>query len=132
MVEGSTCQSVIFYTEGILEFWIDNEPFFGGDLYAYRRAPLILQLKPGNHRVDLRLVRDVRIMGGVGKPEIVVGLEAQISALHLAIRVEKLLVPDMVGGRLASDLASIPVSNEGQEWIEIWNIMPTDVRTHQI
>ena len=132
MIEGSTSKSVVFYTAGILEFWVDDMPFFGGDLYAYRRAPLILQLKPGNHKVDLRLVRDIRIMGGVGKPEIVVQLEAQISALHLAIKVEKLLVPDMVRGRLASDLASVPVSNEGEEWIEIWDIMSTGVRTHHV
>ena len=127
VVEGSASRSVLFYTEGILEFWIDDEHFFGGDLYSYRRAPLILQLKPGNHRVDLRLIRDVRIMGGVGKPEIVARFEAQISAFPLAITIEKLLVPDMVGGFLASNRASVPVRNEGQEWIEIWDILSTDV-----
>ena len=132
MVEGSTPRSIIFYTESVLEFWIDNEPFFGGDLYAYRRAPLVLPLKPGNHRLDIRLVRDVRIMGVVGEPQILIKLEAQESALGLAIRYEKLLVPDVVAGKLASSFACIPVCNEGREWIEIWKIVSIDVRTHVV
>lgn len=130
VVEGSISQSIILYTENVLEFWIDDNLFFGGDLYAYRRAPLVLQLKPGNHRVDLRLIRDIRIMGGIGEPKITVRLEAHISVLHLAVRDEKLLVPDMVGDHLASSLSSVPVCNEGKDWVEIWNIFSTDVRIH--
>lgn len=128
VVEGDNPRSVIFYTENVLEFWVDSEPFFGGDLYTYRRAPLVLNLKPGNHRIDFRLIRDVRIMGGVGEPKISISLEAQISTLCLAVMGEKLLVPDMVGGKLASSLASVPVRNDSKEWIEIGCITSMDVR----
>ncbi len=127
VVEGNALQSVIFFTDNVLEFRVDNEPFFGGDIYAYRRAPLVLQLKPGNHRIDLRLSRDVRIMGGAGEPKISIQFEAQISAVRLAVMTEKLLVPEMVQGQLASSLASIPVRNEGNEWIEIVDVMSMDV-----
>lgn len=128
VVEGNTPQSVILHTENVLEFWVDSEPFFGGDLYAYRRAPLVLELEPGNHKIDFRLIRDVRVMGGVGKPKISVSLEAQISTQRLAVICEQLLVPDMIDCKLASDLASVPVRNDSKDWIEIDCIISMDVR----
>jgi len=127
VVEGNTPRSVVLYTENVLEFWVDSEPFFGGDLYAYRRAPLVLELKPGNHKIDFRLIRDVRIMGGVGEPNISISLEAQISTRRLTVICEQLLVPDMIGSKLASDLASVPVRNDSKDWIEIKCIISMDV-----
>ena len=127
VIGGNTPQTIRLYTPNLLEFWIDDKPYFGGDLYAYRRAPLLLELKPGNHRTDLRLIRDVRMMGGVGEPQITIMLEAEISTRSLAVMDDKLLVPDMVGGRLASTLGSVPVCNESEDWINIYFIQSYDV-----
>lgn len=35
----------------VIEFWIDDQSYFGGDLYAFRKAPLVLDLSPGEHKI---------------------------------------------------------------------------------
>lgn len=110
----------------MLEFWIDDEHHFGGDFYTYRRAPLILRLDPGSHRLNIRLIRDVRAMGAIGEPSLHVKLEAQESPGGLAFS-GKPLLPDIVGGKLASNLASVSVRNEEESWIEICEIRSVNV-----
>ena len=107
---------------------VDNKQYFGGDIYAYRRAPLVLLLAPGDHKLDIRLVRDVRAMGGIGGPRISIKLEAEISDGTLVIAEQKLLVSDMVNGTLANPFASVPVRNEGQDWVDILTIESLTVR----
>ena len=124
-----TVQTIVLYTDYILEFWIDDELYFGGDLYAYRRAPLILRLDPGLHRIDLRLIRDVRAMGGIGEPDIQVQIGAHVSAGGLVLSEEALLLPDIVSGKLASRLGSVPIRNEDTEWIEVVGIESLNVCT---
>ena len=51
IVEARTQQKVVLYTDHILEFWIDDRPFYGGDFYAFRNAPLVLKLSPGEHQI---------------------------------------------------------------------------------
>ncbi|KAI9831208.1 MAG: hypothetical protein M1819_005136 [Sarea resinae] len=109
--------------ENVLEFWIDGEPFFGGDFYAYRKAPLVVVLEPGRHRLDVRLVRDVRAMGGMNTPVLSFNIQLRASEGRLAVLGERMIVPDIVKGRLASSLVSVPVRNEGQQWITIHSII---------
>ena len=123
-------QIITLSTENILEFWVDENLYFGGDLYAYGRAPLVLQLQPGDHRLDVRLIRDLRAMGGMGEPLIEVKLKAVLSIGDLAIVEEKLIAPDVINGKLAGRLASVPVRNEYHGWINIVGIETLDVRTH--
>ena len=130
IIEGSSSQAIKLFTGDVLEFWVDDKLYFGGDLYTYRRAPLVLELGPGEHRLDLRLIRDVRIMGAVGEPQISINLEAQMSSRGLSVMNGKLLVPDMVGGRLVSNLGSIPVCNEGEDWIYIYSLTSNDVSSN--
>ena len=111
----------------VLEFWIDEKPYFGGDFYAYRNAPLVLLLEPGHHRIDVRLIRDVRAMGGDGDPTVDVMLHVQRSMSSLAIDTDKLIVPDIVDRKLASTLACVPVRNEGAKWTEIWAVESVEV-----
>ncbi|KAL9005709.1 MAG: hypothetical protein Q9188_001522 [Gyalolechia gomerana] len=103
-VDGDKERTVVLYTDHVLEFWVDDEHHFGGDFYAYRKAPLVLHLQPGKHKIDVRIVRDVRAMGAVGEPTAVDG---------------SLLLPDLVEGRLATSLGSISVRNEDKNWIEV-------------
>ncbi|KAL8952695.1 MAG: hypothetical protein Q9222_001394 [Ikaeria aurantiellina] len=67
-VHEKVTQTVILYTDYVLEFWVDDNPYFGGDFYAFRRAPMVVHLDPGDHRLDVRIIRDLRAMGGVGEP----------------------------------------------------------------
>lgn len=50
-VEDETEQKVVLYTDHVIEFWVDDRPTFGGDFYAFRNAPLILHLSPGEHKI---------------------------------------------------------------------------------
>ena len=126
IVHGDSTRTIVFYTDHVLEFWVDGQHFFGGDFYAYRKAPLILYLDAGLHQVDVRLVRDIRVMGGIGKPIIKIRLEAQKSGGGLSFA-SKPVVPDIVDGRLASKLASVSVRNEERLWIDVWGIQSVDV-----
>lgn len=127
-VRGNSAQTVVLYTDNLLEFWVDNKSYYGGDFYSFRRAPVVLHLHPGVHGIDMRLVRDNRAMGGVGDPKVLIRLDIQRSEGGLAVVEDQLLVSDMVGTRLASRLASVPVRNDEQEWIDIWSIESMDVR----
>lgn len=117
----------MLYTDNILEFWVDEERYFGGDFYSFRRAPLILQLDPGEHRIEVRIIRDVRAMGGVGKPTVSLTLEAELSEGRPRIVKESLLLPDVVEGRLSSSWGSVTVRNEGDAWIDVVGIEAMNV-----
>ena len=110
---------VVFYADKVLEFVVDGKSYFGGDFYAYRRAPLVLRLDPGTHRIDVRLVRDVRAMGGQLPPSVRIDIKAEFSVKNLVVLSDKIVLPEMVGGKLASHLGSVPVRNDSDDWIEI-------------
>ena len=119
-------QSKVFYTDNVLEFWVDDDHYFGGDYYAYRRAPLVLHLNPGSHTVDIRLIYDIRVMGGIGEPTTSIKFKAEISYSSLALIGPKALIPDIINGVLASPFASVPVRNDGRNAIEVLDVT-TDV-----
>ena len=125
-ITANSTQSIILYTDNVLEFWVNDDQYFGGDYYAYRRAPLVLHLNPGSHNIDIRVIRDVRVMGGIGEPKTLIKLRAESSSGSLALMGQKVLVPDITNGVLASPFASVPVCNQGQSPIHILNMM-TDV-----
>ncbi|OCK80274.1 hypothetical protein K432DRAFT_425876 [Lepidopterella palustris CBS 459.81] len=115
-------QTVLLYTDYILEYWIDDNHYFGGDFYGFRKAPLVIRLQPGSHRIDIRLVRDVRSMGGVGTPEINVELALRLVSGSLELAKDGILIADVVDGRLASPLASVVVRNTGGEDVTILGV----------
>lgn len=132
IVTGPKPRAVILYTDHLLEYWIDDELYFGGDSYAYRKAPPVIHLNPGRHRVDVRLVRDVRAMGGLGEPTIQVDLEFRTVSGDLEVAREEILTADVVDGSLASPLASIALRNNGHDAIEIIEVAAADVRRSSI
>jgi hypothetical protein len=108
---------VHFHCLGVLEVIIDGRRHFGGDFYSFRRAPLVLRIYPGEHvlhTIDVRLIRDVRAMGGNDR-----GIEVQLEVQALKTGVElvesSLLISDVVNGKFASELASIVLRNNGEE-----------------
>lgn len=126
-VTADSVQTVALYTDHVLEFWLDGKHHFGGDFYAYRKAALVLHLKPGRHILDLRLLRDVRVMGGTGDPTIQIAVELKAVAGVLELAKDDLLVSDVVDGRLASPFGSLPVRNNALEPVEIVGIHAVDV-----
>ena len=126
-IPGENPQTFILYTDNILEFWIDDQPYFGGDFYAARRAPLVLNLDPGVHRLDVRLYRDVRAMGGLGDANIRFTIEARVSTDVLRISEETAVLPDIVDGKLASNLGSVVVHNEGRDVVTVTGVESLDV-----
>ncbi|KMQ47383.1 Alpha/Beta hydrolase fold [Trichophyton rubrum] len=102
---------VALYTDRIWEYRIDNKSYFGGDFFGFRRAPLLLDLSPGTHTVDLRVVRDVRALGAVGEPYINVTHIAQELSKTLIVDKKSILVADVVENRLISPYASVTLHN---------------------
>ncbi|KAI4816152.1 hypothetical protein E4T44_10600, partial [Aureobasidium sp. EXF-8845] len=125
-VKGEQPRTLTLATDNLLEFYLDGVHHFGGDYYAFRRAPIVLHLEPGDHIIDLRFVRDVRAMGGVGSPTIEIQLEATSSTTGLHIAADKTLMPDMVTRHLASMLGSIQVRNDHVHDIEVFAVSAND------
>lgn len=121
-VAGHSASRVVLYTDSVLEFWINGKPFFGGDFYSFRRAPLVLDLAPGANQIDLRLLRDVRSMGGVGCPSISLRLSVQLCSAALKVVENSAVLPDVINGKLVSPYASIIARNETGEWITVVGI----------
>ena len=113
----------------VLEFWLDGRSYFGGDFYAYGRAPLIIKLNPGNHCLDVRALRDVRAMGGIGANYIPIKIQAHIpNDDMLFVDVGKVLLPEIVEGRaLAGLVGSIPVQNHCDQWLEVLSVETENV-----
>ncbi len=113
---------MVLFIDNVLEFWVDENHYFGGDFYGYRRAPVVVQLLPGRHKLDIRLIRDVRAMDGIGSPKISISMRAEAASNGLAIASHRLLASNVVNGRLASEFASVPVRNDSKDSIEITSI----------
>lgn len=126
IVTAATAQAVVLYTDGLLEFWVDDKSYFGGDFYSYRKAPPVLHLEPGIHRLDLRFVRDVRSFGGIikGDPEITTDLALRPCRDLLEVTEERIKVPDIVDGRFSSEYGSVTVRNTGLDVISVLDVKP--------
>ena len=121
-IRADESRTILLYMDNALEFLIDGKRYFGGDFYAYRRAPIVVHLNPGPHTIDVRLVRDIRAMGGIGAPVVSLSLRAEFSPGGLSVVEDKILLPEVIGGNLVSNVGSVPVRNEGREWIYILGI----------
>ena len=119
--------TVVLYTESVLEFWIDDKHYFGGDFYGYNNAATVIHLSPGKHQIDVRLVYDVRAMGGVEDPVLNIKLTATRAVEALEFVENSLLISDIVNNSLASPLASIAVRNNAMSGIAITEIEVAEV-----
>lgn len=128
VVRGNGTQHVILHTDAIVEYWVDDVHYFGGDFYTFRKAPPVLHLSPGTHKIDLRLWRDVRAFGGINEPTIDVLVEVQRASGALELARPGILMSDVVDGKLASPLASVALRNSGEDDITIVDIQPSGVR----
>ena len=95
---------------------------------------MTLRLEPGVHRVDIRLVRDVRAMGGVGEPTLDVKLVLQeskgllIPVTEMEAPYAGVLISDIVGddnGPLASPYASVTLRNDASLDAHVYGVEAT-------
>ncbi|KAL9099418.1 MAG: hypothetical protein Q9163_005076 [Psora crenata] len=121
-IVGDEPTSILLYTDNVLEYWVDIDHFFGVDIYGYRRAPLLLHLSPGEHILNLRLVRDVRSTGAIGLPTVSIQLKAEVCSSGLAGLSDSLLLPETVSGIPAGRYGSVNLLNTSNDWIYIRGI----------
>jgi hypothetical protein len=108
---------VHLHCPGVLEVIVNGRRHFGGDFYSFRRAPIVFRVLPGEHvlhQIDVRLIRDVRAMGG-NDANIDVQLEVQAVKTDVELVQDSLLISDIVNGKLASDLGSVIIRNNGEK-----------------
>ncbi|KMU73965.1 hypothetical protein CISG_03943 [Coccidioides immitis RMSCC 3703] len=130
-VLGNAPVALAVYSDGILELRIDGELYFGGDFYAFRRAPLILDLDPGVHTIELRLFYDIRALGGSDDPQIIAAVEFKPIPEQVNVDPANILVSDVVDGKLASPYAAVNIQNGMKEAAEITWIRPVgENQTH--
>lgn len=104
----------------VLEFWVDDQQIFGGDFYSYGKAPSVLLLRPGKHRLDIRVIRDVRAMGGIGDPDVPIQIKVSVPSIDLYVDLKHILLPEFINGHsFSSSIGSIPVQNFGENWIDV-------------
>jgi hypothetical protein len=127
-ISGNATRSIILYTDAVLEFWVDDAHYFGGDFFTFRKAPPVLHLTPGTHKIDLRLARDVRAFGGILAPTIDVVVRAELASGTLELAKPGILMSDVVDGILATPVGSVVLRNGGEEDVELIGISPADVR----
>jgi pimeloyl-ACP methyl ester carboxylesterase len=127
IIGGNETQHVVLYTDAILEYWVDDQHYFGGDFYTFRKAPPVLHLTPGSHKIDIRLVRDVRAFGGILQPTIDVALDIQQASGTLELAKPGILVSDIVNGTIVSSVGSVSLVNSGEDDIEIVGIRTSSV-----
>ena len=125
-INAESPQTVTLQIDGILEFYVGKEHYFGGDFYSFGKAPVMLTLPPGRHRLDLRLIRDVRSMGGTGIPTIDLHIKAELSTPRLHVLSKHSIFPDIVDGRLSSPYASVSVRNASSTVVEIVRVVIND------
>ena len=111
------------HVQGVMEYWIDSEHYFGGDLYSFDRAPLVRYLEPGLHTVEVRLIRDVRSMGATSLPSVPLNLRLEPTNAIVTADQDHFILPDIVGDRLTSTAASIPLINHGPDVVRNINVM---------
>ncbi|GAB7365398.1 hypothetical protein MBLNU230_g6476t1 [Neophaeotheca triangularis] len=128
-VDANETKVLILHTDHVLEYWIDHVRYYGGDFYAYRRAPVTLRLAPGTHTIELRLTRDVRAMGGVDPPDITINLALEETTSDLQPASwepdSQVMIADVIDGYdgiLASTFASSTLRNDGTNNVFITGI----------
>ncbi|ETI24184.1 hypothetical protein G647_03553 [Cladophialophora carrionii CBS 160.54] len=116
---GTTTQTVTLFTNNIVELWVGNLHVFGGDFFSFGRAPLVVDLHPGATNLTVRLVREVRSMGGMGPPTLQSNMHVQAAAPILHVLAEDVVLPDLVHGRLCSSFGSVTVRNQAGAWLTV-------------
>ncbi|KIW79365.1 hypothetical protein Z517_05977 [Fonsecaea pedrosoi CBS 271.37] len=110
------------FSDNIIELWINDMHVFGGDFFGFGRIPMLVELHPGVNNISVRLVREVRSMGGGFPPTVQAGLRIKPASEEVAVVTDGLVMPNVVNGRFCTRYGSIPVRNQGATWIYVHRI----------
>ncbi|KAK6528694.1 hypothetical protein TWF694_003937 [Orbilia ellipsospora] len=115
---------VALHTKNALEVWVDGEHYFGGDVYGYGKAPILLNLNPQvkRHVINIRVFNDIRMFGGRNPPQVDVELTTEYLCDVLSIVKESFVFPDIVNDKPASKFATIGVRNNGRISVDILEV----------
>ena len=127
-VHGKNAVTFLLNVENALEFWLGDRHFFGGDYYAYHRAPVVVHLASGQHTLNIRLIRDVRLFGGQIPPSLTTQVEITPVNEELLVDEVNCILPDTVEGRLASSYLSITVTNTSTDIMHVHSLKVKDCR----
>lgn len=119
--------TIALHVSPAVDVWIDDEAFCGGDLYGYHKAPIILHLETGKHRIDARLAYDVRFMGGKITPDITLSVDMKLPADDQVLLPGDVLLSDAVDGVLVGNLVSVTVTNGASYTVRVTRIEDVDV-----
>ncbi|KAK5058611.1 hypothetical protein LTR84_010874 [Exophiala bonariae] len=119
---GDSSQTAVLYTDNVLELWVGDNHIFGGDFYSFRRAPILIHLRPGVNVVKVRMLGDIRSMGGQSPPSLQARLETNLAYDVLAVDSPGVIIPDVIKGRFTSLYGSITVRNQAEKWVKIDHI----------
>ncbi|KIW92854.1 uncharacterized protein Z519_06703 [Cladophialophora bantiana CBS 173.52] len=114
---------VNIFTDNILEIRINNMHVFGGDFFGFGRAPVLVELLPGANNISVRLVREVRSMGGIFPPTIQAGLRTQPVSEQPAVVANRVVMPNVVNGKFCTRYGSITVQNQAATWISVHQVV---------
>ena len=114
------------HIKNVLEYWVDDEHYFGGDFYSFGRAPLVSQLTPGPHTLELRLIYDIRAMGAAVNPEILADISFIPTDGYVTAIESSLLLPDVVEGRFASRYAGVLLTSHAEETVSNFKVSSSD------
>ncbi|EPS43033.1 hypothetical protein H072_2982 [Dactylellina haptotyla CBS 200.50] len=118
--------AIVLHTKQVQEIWIDGEHFFGGDVYGYGRAPIVLNLKSElkQHIINIRAFNDIRMFGGRTPPQIDIELIADSICEPLSIVDGSHVFPDIVAGKSAGKVAAVGIRNNWDQSIDILDVQP--------
>ena len=122
---GQERRKILLNIENILEFWLDGEHYFGGDYFEDARAPYVFKLEPGHHRIDIRLIREVRSMGSLGSC-ISFRIVASLVEEDLIFLPQSSVFPDFVNSKPAGSYCSIALLNTTEHCCRIQGIEALD------
>ena len=126
ILNGQERRKILLNLENILEFWLDGEHYFGGDYYEDARAPHVVNLEPGHHRMDIRLIRDVRSMGSLGSCDISFRILASVVEEGLVFLPQSSVFPDFVNSKPAGSYCSIALLNTTEHCCRVQGIEAVD------
>ncbi|CAG8489151.1 15329_t:CDS:10 [Acaulospora morrowiae] len=113
---------ILIQCQPIGDFYVDDRRLFG-DWYGYEKSWHVLHLRPGRHVVNVRAVYEIRAFGGGIPPAL------KFKCLMRRLRTDEMgvmmldrtiVVPDLVGGRLAGKYINIALLNTHEkQWITV-------------
>lgn len=118
-------RKVALFPDNILELWVDDMHVFGGDFFGFGSVPVMVDLQPGFNELSVRLVREVRSMGGAFPPNVQANIRLESASRPFDVDTTTILLPDVVDGRFCSRYGSVTVRSQSDKWMTVRQLIAT-------